>query len=112
MERRHTPIAQNKVSFRPIASGHDQSDAVEDIAADDNLVGICGLAVEIYPDSIQVHVSSPFSKPFDGPVKSPSAALRFTFVAAAYLLVHLTPQFLRAWHLELFTKPSFCGFFT
>jgi hypothetical protein len=29
-----------------------------------------------------------------GFVKSPSAALRFT------------PQFLRAWHLELFTKPS------
>jgi hypothetical protein len=31
----------------------------------------------------------------DGFVKSPSAALRFT------------PQFLRALHLELFTKPSF-----
>jgi hypothetical protein len=36
---------------------------------------------------------------FDGFVKSPSAALRFT------------PQFLRALHLELFTKPSFRGLF-
>jgi hypothetical protein len=33
-------------------------------------------------------------------VKSPSAALRFT------------PEFLRAWHLELFTKPSLPGVFT
>jgi hypothetical protein len=43
----------------------------------------------------------------DGIVKSPSAALRFNFVVAAHLEVRLTPQFLRAWHLELFTKPSF-----
>jgi hypothetical protein len=43
----------------------------------------------------------------DGFVKSPSAALRFNFVVAAYLLVRFTPQFLRAWHLELFTQPSF-----
>jgi hypothetical protein len=42
----------------------------------------------------------------DGFVKSPSAALRFNFVVAAYLYVRFTPQFLRAWHLELFTKPS------
>jgi len=42
----------------------------------------------------------------DGFVKSPSAALRFNLVVAAHLLVRLTPQFLRAWHLELFTKPS------
>jgi len=33
-------------------------------------------------------------------------ALRFNFVAAAHPLVRLTPQFLRALHLELFTKPS------
>jgi hypothetical protein len=32
--------------------------------------------------------------------------LRFNFVVAAYLLVRFTPQFLRALHLELFTKPS------
>jgi hypothetical protein len=44
---------------------------------------------------------------FDGIVKSPSAALRFNFVVAANLYVRFTPQFLRAWHLELFTKPSF-----
>jgi hypothetical protein len=43
----------------------------------------------------------------DGLVKSPSAALRFNFVVAAYMFVRFTPQFLRAWHLELFTKPSF-----
>jgi hypothetical protein len=42
----------------------------------------------------------------DGLVKSPSAALRFNFVVAAHLYVRLTPQFLRALHLELFTKPS------
>jgi hypothetical protein len=42
----------------------------------------------------------------DGFVKSPAAALRFNFVVAAHPLVRLTPQFLRAWHLELFTKPS------
>jgi hypothetical protein len=41
----------------------------------------------------------------DGFVKSPSAALRFNFVVAAYLQVRLTPQFLRALQLELFTKP-------
>ena len=41
----------------------------------------------------------------DGLVKSPSAALRFNFVVAAHLLVRFTPQFLRALHLELFTKP-------
>jgi hypothetical protein len=33
--------------------------------------------------------------------------LRFNFVVAAHLLVRLAPQFLRALHLELFTKPSF-----
>jgi len=43
---------------------------------------------------------------FDGFVKNPSAALRFNFVVAAYLSVRFTPQFLRALHLELFTKPS------
>jgi hypothetical protein len=32
----------------------------------------------------------------DGFVKSPSAALRFNFVVAAYLYVRFTPQFLRA----------------
>jgi len=51
-----------------------------------------------------------FIPPFvisDGLVKSPSAALRGNFVFAAHLLVRLTPQFLRALHLELFTKPSF-----
>ena len=42
----------------------------------------------------------------DGFVKSPSAALRFTFVVAAYLKVRFTPQVLRALHLELFTKSS------
>jgi hypothetical protein len=35
---------------------------------------------------------------FDGLVKSPSAALRGNFVAAAHLYVRLTPQFLRALH--------------
>jgi hypothetical protein len=40
-------------------------------------------------------------------VKSPSAAFRFTFVVEAHIGVRLTPQFLRALHLELFTKPSF-----
>jgi len=43
----------------------------------------------------------------DGFVKNPSAALRFKFVVAAYLHVRFTPHFLRALHLELFTKPSF-----
>jgi len=47
----------------------------------------------------------------DGFVKSPSAALHFTFVVAAHLKVRLTPQFLCAVHLELFTKPSFCAFY-
>jgi hypothetical protein len=46
----------------------------------------------------------------DGFVKSPSAALRFNIVVAAYLYVRFTPQFLRALHLELFTKPSFGDF--
>ena len=39
--------------------------------------------------------------------------MRFNFVVAAYLIVRFTPQFLRALHLELFTKPSefsFCNF--
>jgi hypothetical protein len=44
----------------------------------------------------------------DGFVKSPSAALHFTFVVATYLKVRLSPQLLCALHLELFTKPSFC----
>jgi len=43
---------------------------------------------------------------YDGFVKSPSAALRFTFVVAAYLVVRLSPQLLRALHMELFTLPS------
>jgi hypothetical protein len=43
----------------------------------------------------------------DGFVKSPSAVLRGNFVVAAQLYVRLTPQFLRALHLGLFTKPSF-----
>jgi len=46
-----------------------------------------------------------FSFLADGFVKSPSAALRFNFVVAAHLLERFTPQFLRALHLELFTKP-------
>jgi len=50
---------------------------------------------------------SPLFFTLDGFVKGPSAALRFNFVAAAHLLMRLTPQFLRALHLELFTKPSF-----
>jgi hypothetical protein len=41
-----------------------------------------------------------------GFVKSPSAALRCNFVVAAHLEVRLVSQFLRALHLELFTKPS------
>jgi hypothetical protein len=41
----------------------------------------------------------------NGFVKSPSAALRFTFVVAAYQQVRFIPQVLRALHLELFTKP-------
>jgi hypothetical protein len=49
---------------------------------------------------------------FDGFVKGPSAALRFNFAVAAHLKVRLTPQFLRALHLEPFTKPSFCGILT
>jgi len=48
---------------------------------------------------------------FDGLVKSPSAALRGNFVVAAHLYVRLTSQFLRALHLELFTKPSFWRLF-
>jgi hypothetical protein len=32
--------------------------------------------------------------------------LRFNFVVAAHMKVRFTPQFLRALHLELFTKPS------
>jgi hypothetical protein len=43
---------------------------------------------------------------FAGFVKSPSAALRFTFVFAAYLVSTLTPQVLRALHTELFALPS------
>jgi len=43
---------------------------------------------------------------FDGFVKSPSAALRFTFVVAAYQQVRFTPQDWRALHMELFTLPS------
>jgi len=43
-------------------------------------------------------------------VKSPSAALRFNFFMRSLrgeALRDLTPQFLRALHLELFTKSSF-----
>jgi hypothetical protein len=36
--------------------------------------------------------------------------LRCNFVVAAHLKVRLTPQFLRALHLELFTKPFFGDF--
>ena len=46
----------------------------------------------------------------DGLGKSPSAALRFNFLVAAPK-GHFPPQFLRALHLELFTKPSFRHFF-
>jgi purine nucleosidase len=45
-------------------------------------------------------------------VKSPSAALRGNFVVAAHPYVRLTPQFLRALHLELFSKSSIHRFFT
>jgi hypothetical protein len=38
--------------------------------------------------------------------------LRFTFVVAAHLVVRLTPQVLRALHLELFTEPSSRRLFT
>jgi hypothetical protein len=41
-------------------------------------------------------LSEAFPPEFDGFVKSPSAALRGNFVAAAHLNVRLTPQFLRA----------------
>jgi len=40
-------------------------------------------------------------------VKSPSAALCCNFVVAAHRYVRLTPQFLRALHLELLAKPAF-----
>jgi len=53
----------------------------------------------------------PPSIDLDGLVKSPSAALRFTFVVAACLYARFTPQLLRALHLELFTKPSSARFF-
>ncbi len=44
----------------------------------------------------------------DGFVKSPSAALRgMRSLRGLSPLRDLTPQFLRALHLELFTKPSF-----
>jgi hypothetical protein len=43
----------------------------------------------------------------NGLVKIPSAALGGNFVVAAQLSVRLTPQFLRALHLELFTRSSF-----
>jgi hypothetical protein len=42
----------------------------------------------------------------DGLVKRPAAALRFNLVGQRTLSVRFTPQFLRALHLELFTKPS------
>jgi hypothetical protein len=42
----------------------------------------------------------------DGFVKIPFAALRFTFVAAAYLLSTPHSSGLRALHLKLFTLPS------
>jgi hypothetical protein len=53
-----------------------------------------------------------FGVNIDGSVKSPSAALRFTFALAAYCQVCLTPQVLRALPLELFTKPSLWQLFT
>jgi hypothetical protein len=56
-----------------------------------------------------IHVNTPHGLAprlnSDGFVKSPSAALRFTFVVAAYLQVRFTPQVLRALHMELFMKP-------
>jgi hypothetical protein len=61
---------------------------------------------QAYSDKTQ-QLRHSFPSFLDGFVKSPSAALRFNFVVAAHLLVRLTPQFLRALHLELFTKPSF-----
>jgi hypothetical protein len=42
----------------------------------------------------------------DGFAKSPSAALRFIFRRCDVPKVRLTPQDLRALHLELFTLPS------
>jgi hypothetical protein len=42
-----------------------------------------------------------------GFLKSPSAALGFNFFVTAHLYVRLTPQFLQALRLGLFTKPSF-----
>jgi hypothetical protein len=44
---------------------------------------------------------------FDGFVKSPSAVLRCIFRRCDVPYVRLTPQDLRALHLELFTLPSF-----
>jgi hypothetical protein len=38
----------------------------------------------------------------DGFAKNPSAALRSSFVTAAYLFVRLIPQLSQALHLELF----------
>jgi hypothetical protein len=49
---------------------------------------------------------APYFSNLDGFVKSPSAALRFAFVVAAYQQVRLAPQVLRALHMELFTLPS------
>jgi len=42
----------------------------------------------------------------DGPVKSPTAALRFIFRRCDVLYVRLTPQDSQALHSALFTKPS------
>jgi hypothetical protein len=45
----------------------------------------------------------------DGFAKSPSAALRSSFVTAAYFYVRLIPQLSQALHLELFALPSVEG---
>jgi hypothetical protein len=65
-------------------------------------------------------VIKPAHRSDDDFLRSPSvprfAGLRFNFVVAApegsKPLRDLTPQFLRALHLELFTKSSFCRLFT
>jgi hypothetical protein len=43
---------------------------------------------------------------FDGFAKSPCAALRSSFVTAAYFYVRLIPKLSQALHLELFALPS------
>ena len=62
-----------------------------------------------YGKAISARMCPGLTKPWliiDDFLKSPSAALRFTLVVAAYQQVRLTPQVLRALHMELFTLPS------